>query len=1550
MKRAQINSFVNGISSDLDYMLRKSDSWDFPTLNYRILNKEGQGLIISTLSSNTRTIDAHHPEGEEFSLTENFICIGASSYRGILYLVSHNPLNGESEIGMFPSSNPVTNEWERIYRPFRNYVTNTPSNEFRTNKFNYSLERMCEVLCKESYDTSVDVYICDYENPNRVVNSGIKRNGSENGRVYTYEDFYSILNQMPITGQIVMSTLNNIEPGGMLKYGNYYFYFRYLTVDFNRTSFVGECGACQIYDGDNKQNKNVQGGSSLDNSNKKVSINISNLDETYTYIEVAYVRYYSDNSNVVYKEAGLIDKYYSITGNSIDIEITGNETIIPFTEAEINKEYPLERTCKTHVQVDNTYFGANWKSPNRNSKLLARLALYIRPSIYTVNIKEGSSNPYDNTIDINLNSQMQYKNYYMTFDKVGYFRGESYLITVGFVFADGSRSNVFPITGVDFASSNNVENNLGIVRFPFHNTHPTYINVGGEGLLSIIGLRFNMTSFINELNILNATDREWFANNVKGIFFARTKRKKWMKFQGLSIMGSNGCEMNNEYGTPYLRQILEGSHPYADTFSQEDKYPDDEIGYTKLRNRKYWNNPDYHSFWGLFKQGDEFNEESVEGRGIMPLFMHLLPLMSYKENNNGVNKYWGYYAARSFPEPELYGVYSPDFIFNQSNEDVSNYKHIKVVAKTMGEVFNNGQNGNTIDWKMQSGTIKWNRHYEPSHAMYPRFALFNMKCPNVFPNNVWLKSKATFSVGDGATTLASQSPPYNMINAAYDVETDSSNVFGKIVSNDGNITNCNRNLYTKKYIGLKFDFNIGIDFYNSDNNLDLTIVNIYDIHEDNFNLLSWYQSPQSYIYFQIGQAEEILFNPSDSNPFSMSSHNYVRFYGDCFLQRTFVKQMTWDASKFKGDTGNILGLCYSDALSECADTPVYSEVDGNSLEIHEKGYYRHGVIIGIVTENEINTAMRFTNTDRDYYPHYASLGWAYLPLDGLGDEAMFINRGHSEVLGVKTYAYYDEFAPFEVNIHPTRIRYSGKHVPYSFIDGYRLFDILSYQDYELSDGPINSLKIFLKQLVSVQENSVNLHKYGREEVTSPTSVGDIVLGRSDYLSPYVRQLGQFGTQHQFSVIATDNAIYGVDLNKRLIWGTQSAADSNGYPSMQCVSISTSKLIEKWLYDIAEVYTDKRSDIVSNFVDMPALFNGIVSGYDRGYDEVVFTFLRPVYRYDITYSLASNWTLNSLGLYQNTGVVNITQILPNDYFAMGKLYLINGEYYICIQSFFASGMSNDPRDYPQLVSVDDINVVQYEAGAYYTNQFVLVCDETVCPEYLSRPLKIARQVCENACLLIYVNGESVPAIDICKNLRQQIISVCVNTTLSNEYRTLVYNERLGIFVGEYSYGTHLYASIDKDFYSFKPFGSRSRAYLHNLDTSDLLIYNELSESIISIIVNGYSESENMIIFEKAFDNIHIMTNNIPFSSIVFQTENHIGIKEPFDSGGVEFWSDPEWLENKYYMPVQCQTEPSTNEFIEDSQLRGTWMKITLRYRGLLRKIIKNIITEFTQSES
>ena len=89
----QINVFHKGIVSDIDYSNRDNKTWDFPTEGFRIVNKKGQGMVMTNIDGNE----------ELFSINEGFYVLSAVDLNGILYIVSYNPESGDGEIGTFPS-------------------------------------------------------------------------------------------------------------------------------------------------------------------------------------------------------------------------------------------------------------------------------------------------------------------------------------------------------------------------------------------------------------------------------------------------------------------------------------------------------------------------------------------------------------------------------------------------------------------------------------------------------------------------------------------------------------------------------------------------------------------------------------------------------------------------------------------------------------------------------------------------------------------------------------------------------------------------------------------------------------------------------------------------------------------------------------------------------------------------------------------------------------------------------------------------------------------------------------------------------------------------------------------------------------------------------------------------------------------------------------------------------------------------------------------------------------------------------------------------------
>jgi hypothetical protein len=256
-----LNMFTKGIVADLDPLMVGQDQWVFPTLNIRVMNKDGQGIIATVIEGNDI----------EFALNSGFLALGACQYNGVAYIVSYNESTGDGEIGCFPSPRDIDATYsfpntltpppdpavfQRQYRPLLNYTALAtapgPNDQrviLRSSAFNFDLEHQVSMFAKESYDGSVDLYLADYKNINRVINSGFNQDGEFLNRLYFINNFTGSMNQIQVQGTVLEVDLNSIPDGGYLEYGIYFASFRYSDASHNVTTFIATSNACQIFYG-----------------------------------------------------------------------------------------------------------------------------------------------------------------------------------------------------------------------------------------------------------------------------------------------------------------------------------------------------------------------------------------------------------------------------------------------------------------------------------------------------------------------------------------------------------------------------------------------------------------------------------------------------------------------------------------------------------------------------------------------------------------------------------------------------------------------------------------------------------------------------------------------------------------------------------------------------------------------------------------------------------------------------------------------------------------------------------------------------------------------------------------------------------------------------------------------------------------------------------------------------------------------------------------------------------------------------------------------------
>ncbi len=1172
----QDNSFVRGMMLDIDKSKVPTDRY-LIAKDIKIFNKKGQGLIITTADGNEFA----------FSITDGFIPTGVQQHKDILYIISCRIDGlGEGEIGCYPSPNSDGSGFDLVYSPLKNLTDSLYAGAMRSDVFSMNQDFRADIEIKDSYDGSVDIYFADGNNQLRVVNSGFKQDGSSNGRDYTLATLATTFNLVLGTETALKIDLDSVTTGGGLKYGNYIFFIQYSTEDFNTTHFVSESGPVPIFKGINTAGS-IMGGSADGKSDKKIVLSLSNVDENYAYVKVGYIRHFSDYNAIPTYEIGMFSSRFKIESSAFTIEITGNEGEVLVTEEEFLVKKETEVIPQSIVQIKNRLYGANYKKTETFDESLADFAKLIK-------IGYTTAKKISNTIQTPSTSSLasQYKHYEHVNEYIGYFRGEAYPYAVVFEFIDSSLSEGYPMNGVDMwdnltpdydpsgADNGNYE---GIFRFP---------NTKNESFLEplwikVLGVEFDTEDAFE--SIMAARENNWIRFNVKAIHFVRGERNKTLLYQGLMMAVSMPMGENAHYDmTKYCSY---GNYEY---FEDQNTYGGQYLyGPAALLGDMTAPSFSAHAFWGWSETG-ETNLGETDNIPIKyaPLWRGYVPMVyqDYIVSPPGKEVLNG--CIRAFVKPDKYAFYSMDMLMQATN-DIDNIGYVMRVGKTI--TARPGATTNNVGL--------WYEKWDTSNPKeFPRLyhAEFGTALGFIAVDSESASVSDKVVVGNNGTIRVTDSGHNDFINEVMDPWIDHANSWFMSNGVSDPDTNTwiwyNRGFVSAKYIGLDLsDHDFNVTLQNDDFNMD--IVNLYPSDPSVMNILNMYPNRVSLKYFKISKpiliadvVKAIIDTFQETIP-NWDEYKAITCYrGDCFLQKNFFKQSYWNGS----------GKLKINNDDESWDDHDETDTGVESTE----AYNAHGMVIGIITENSINAALRSEVSSNSFYPAEEMQPFVRKMFNSDNVESFNMNQGYSQVLSSNAMIAYDELIPYRSQIYNTRIRYTDEHIPGSFIDGYRSFRQNNFVDFDSSNGNIIKIAEMYDALISVQEDAISEH-YIDERVTNP---GDqrTILGYGDVLSKQFRKIANFGSQHKWSIIESDS-LYGIDWKRNIIWEVSLKRSQAGKLYVDAKDLTKEAFIEEWINDIFEEFSSGRSDKTNEYLDLTLKGEGIVSGEDVKYSDVYFTF-------------------------------------------------------------------------------------------------------------------------------------------------------------------------------------------------------------------------------------------------------------------------------------------------------------------------------------------------------
>lgn len=1162
-----LNTFTAGLQTDIA-LTDVRQNFFIKGHNVR-LSRNNEGTLWATnIKSNKKT----------FELPEGNIPLGSVEFDGYLFIASVNSDTGVSEIGVFPTPATVP---IRSYSPLNVYsptdIALTLENDctlpdfnqlspLKTKALGFDCRFPIRMKARLDFDGSVNLYFTDNLNPWRVINSGfVLKTREPNSRYVTENQIINgTINGINESEKHPIVNANDVQSGGSLLVGNYYFFVRYTDLNFTTTSFLGQTRAIPVFNTNRPATFDIPfGGEEIEATDKLVELNISNLDVTNAFFEIGYIRYYGDNIF----ETFLVDKRYPINGSATaNVEITGSESLLAITLDELVTYKPSDALyCKDLDQGSNQLYLANTRGPQLDHPDLRRFMCALTLSEENENIGHAD--------ETRLQNATVYENQYNadandTEDRLGYFRGETYIFAAIPVFTGGFIGQPFPVTGFDnFNGLMSNQNKQGIYRFNKAQNNPFFLN--GDVFANKI-----VVNTAAAQTIYNTS--QFLKDNLIGIYIARGERNRNLLYQGLSLRCYNG-KINPElqkFGREFNKGVGNPAQPI------------------------------------IFQS----NEERWETENVMPLFEPAMySLMVNRESTNitpGATDYIGYYMyappfekedRNDFTDLNKLGIFSPDYFVDDI--DIPSNVHIELVGTT----------SYGVDWRRESGSINPVPVNETNALMSYLGGFTNTEPVLDATRNSFIIAPLQ---GNARTFYG-----YNLQNINYANDSFQSSALnitgyqnipnqgfvsrfeeGKIGQPDSGFYYYQRNVVVTntaeydislpiavpKYMGIlnaptylpagtSGNFNHYVDKW------DRAVVNVYRNDPNVVNYQNFYDFKNTSFAF-ISDFEEIT---------SFLAAGTKKYYGgDCVINRTYLKIAN-------GSIEN-LGVGFTNIITGTDMPGGVAGLDGNFDEMTEDLESGYGHWISLVTENANNINYRHELGRNKFYPKTSVTNpgtdfcWIYD-----SPESDFYNRGYSKFLSPRRLVGADLLQPVSNNNFPTRIRPSITHIFGAVRDGYRQFIPADAKDFDYQYGEINAILFYRDSLYSFQSRAINLHPISERITQQGTSGSPATLGESVGLTQYKRLLIEnYGTQHRFSVIKADSGIYCVDWNKRCILIIQGGNTK---------ILSDLKQVSTRIDRIVDTISSGFSDASDQLPDQHPCSLGILSGYNRNEGEIVWTF-------------------------------------------------------------------------------------------------------------------------------------------------------------------------------------------------------------------------------------------------------------------------------------------------------------------------------------------------------
>lgn len=139
----QVNSFTGGLNTDLHPLVQPNDTLT-DCINGTLITYNGNENMLQNDMGNYTLKGSELPDG--------FIPLGMKEHNGVAYIVSHNPMTKEVQIGSYPSPKLTTDENGKK-------LESTPIQMNAVDNKNYTYKSCSDALCLEAQKFAETDYV-----------------------------------------------------------------------------------------------------------------------------------------------------------------------------------------------------------------------------------------------------------------------------------------------------------------------------------------------------------------------------------------------------------------------------------------------------------------------------------------------------------------------------------------------------------------------------------------------------------------------------------------------------------------------------------------------------------------------------------------------------------------------------------------------------------------------------------------------------------------------------------------------------------------------------------------------------------------------------------------------------------------------------------------------------------------------------------------------------------------------------------------------------------------------------------------------------------------------------------------------------------------------------------------------------------------------------------------------------------------------------------------------------------------------------------------------